>query len=161
FLHQPRSHPSRTGVDRLRSDMRREINRFVLLIVDALDDVCLLAHSGVGKNSVSRSQIPQIALERTNVAGGPVRNVLSNAKIVRNFLHRTEPCELTNAYAHGVAGMNETVGARHGPSVRAVRICRRPITGTVDFARLNGTVADRRPRQQAVAECDRIHESIE
>src|SRR4030095_11005094 len=105
--------------------MRREINRLVLLIVDALDDVCLPADSVVGKNSVSRSQIFQIALKRTNVAGGPVRNVLSNAKIVRNFLHRIEPRELTNAYAHGVAGMNKTVGARHRPAARAVRIWQR------------------------------------
>ena len=126
--------------------MRREINRFVLLIVDALDDVCLPAHSGVGKHSVSGSQIFQIALERTDVAGGAVRNVLSNAKIIRDFLYRIESGELANAHAHGVARMNETVGARHGPAVRAVGICRRPITGTVDFARLNRTVADRRPR---------------
>src|SRR5438046_8394981 len=136
--------------------MRREINRFVLLIVDAFDDVSLPADSVVGKNSVSRSQILQIALERTDVAGGPVRNVLSNAKIVRNFLHRIEPGEMANAYAQGVAGMNETVRTRHGPAVRTVRICRRPISCPVDFAGLNRTVADRRPRQQAVAEGDRI-----
>src|SRR5204863_6989406 len=100
--------------------MRREINRLVLLIVDALDDVSLSADSVIGKNSVSRSQILQVAFERTDVAGGPVRNVLSNAKIVRNFLHRIEPGELANSHAHGDAGMNETVGARHGPPVRAV-----------------------------------------
>src|SRR5205823_13148720 len=112
---------------------------------DALDDVSLSADSVVRKNSVSRSQILQITLERTDVAGGPVRNVLSNPKIVRNFLHRIEPGELANAYAHGVAGMDETVGARHGPAVRTVRICRRPISCPVDFAGLNRTVADRRP----------------
>ena len=142
-----RSHPGRTGVDRLRSDMRRKINRFVLLIVDALDDVCLLAHSGVGKHSVSGSQIFQIALERTDVAGGPMRNILSNAKIVRDFLHRIKSGELPNAHAHRVARMNETVGARHDPAIRAVGICRRPISGAVDFTGLNRTVADRCPRQ--------------
>src|SRR5438477_12806422 len=110
--------------------MCREINRFVLLIVDALDDVCLPADSVVGKNSVSRSQILQVALERTDVGGGSVRNVLSNAKIVRNFLHRIEPRELANSHAHGVAGVNETVRTRHGPAVRAFRICWRPVTGT-------------------------------
>src|SRR5438045_9372563 len=97
-------------------------------------------------------------LTRTDVAAAALRNVLSSAKSVRNFVHRIESGELANAYAHGVAGMNETVRTRHGPAVRAVRICRRPITGTVNFARLNRTVADRRPRQQAVAECDCIHE---
>src|SRR4029453_5914195 len=123
--------------------MRREINRFVLLIVDALDDVCLPAHSGVRKHTVSGSQILQITLERTDVTCGPARNILSNAEIIRDFLYRIEAGELANAHAHGVARMNETVGARHGPAVRAVGICRRPITGTVDLARLNRTVTDR------------------
>src|SRR6266850_6670457 len=104
--------------------MRREINRFVLLIVDTLDDVCLLAHSGVGKHTVSGSQIFQVTLERPDVAGGPVRNILSNAEIVRDFLYRVEAGELANAHAHSVARMNETVGARHGPTVRAVGIRR-------------------------------------
>jgi hypothetical protein len=35
--------------------MRSEINRFVLLIVDALDDVCLPAQAAVWKHSVSGS----------------------------------------------------------------------------------------------------------
>src|SRR5438034_9789970 len=100
--------------------MRREINRFVLLIVDTLDDVCLPAHSGVGKHTVSGSQIFQVALEGADVAGRPVRYVLSNAKIIRDFLHRIKSGELSNAHAHGVARMNETVRARHGPAVRAV-----------------------------------------
>src|SRR6266481_4189034 len=126
--------------------MRRKINWFVPLIVDALYDVCLSAHSGVGKHSVSGSQIFQVALERTDVAGGAVRNVLSNAKVIRDFLYCIESGELANAHAHGVAGMNKTVGARHGPAVRAIGIRRRPVTGTVDFARLNRTVADRGSR---------------
>jgi hypothetical protein len=68
-----------------------EINRFVLLIVDALDDVRLPAHSGVGKHSVSGSQIFQVALERTDVAGRAVRNVLSNAEVVRDFCTASSP----------------------------------------------------------------------
>ena len=60
--------------------MRREINWFVLLVVDTLDDVRLFAHSCVGKNSISRSQISQVALERSDVAGGSVRNFFSNAE---------------------------------------------------------------------------------
>src|SRR4029077_5550834 len=100
--------------------MRREINRFVLRIVDTLDDVCLPAHSGVGKHTVSGSQIFQVALEGTDVAGGPVRNILSNAQIVRDFLYRIEAGELANAHAHGVARMNETGGRRPGRGGRAV-----------------------------------------
>src|SRR5262245_44259093 len=122
--------------------MRREINWFVLLIVDALDDICLLPHTGVWKNSISGSQVFQVALERTDVAGRSVGNFLSNAQIVRNFLHRIESGKLPNAHAHSVTRMNETVGARHYPSKRAVRICWRPIPSTVDFARLNRTITD-------------------
>src|SRR5215469_7271455 len=123
--------------------MRREIYRLVLLIVDALDDICLPPYASVGKNSVSGSQIFQIALERTDVASRSARNLLSNAKVVCDFLHRIKSRELPNAHAHGVARMNETVGARHDASIRAVRICWRPISCTVDFARLNRTVTDR------------------
>src|ERR1700746_1710216 len=100
--------------------MRCEINRFVLLIVDALDDVCLPANTSVWKNSVSGSQIFQVALERADVAGGPVRNVLSNAEIVRDFLYPIEARERANAHAHGVARMNQTVRAGHDTSERAV-----------------------------------------
>src|SRR6266576_7024015 len=107
--------------------MRGEVNRFVPLIVDALDDVCLLAHSGVGKRSVSGSQIFQIALERTDVAGGPVRNVLSNAKIIRDFLYRIESGELANAHAHGIARMDQTIGARHDATISAVGFSGRPV----------------------------------
>src|SRR5215831_5440864 len=117
--------------------MRREINLFVLLVVDALDDVRLFTYSGVRKNRVSGSQISQVALERTDVAGRPMGNLLSNAKVIRNFLHRIESGELANAHAHGVARMNKTVRARHGSAVRAVGIRRRPITRSIDFARLN------------------------
>src|SRR5205814_10064037 len=88
-------------------------------------------------------------------------NTMSITKVPRNFLHRIEPGELADEYAHGVARMNETVSARHGTAVRAVRICRRPITCTVDFSWLNRTIADRRPRQEAMAECDCIHERLE
>src|SRR5262245_60177086 len=123
--------------------MRSKIDGFVLLIVNPLDDVCLLAHSAVRKNSVSGSQIFQVALEGADVAGGAMGNVLSNTKTVRDFLYRIEPRELADPHAHSVPGMNKTVRTRHHTSERAVRICWRPISGPVDFARLNGTVADR------------------
>src|SRR5436309_14958815 len=108
-----------------------------MLIVNTLHDVRLPARSGVGKYNVSGSQIFQVALERADVAGRPVRYVLSNAKIIRDFLYRIESGELANTHAHGVARMNETVGARHGAAVRAVRIRRRPISRAIDFAGLN------------------------
>src|SRR6478735_8605429 len=104
-----------------------EVNRFVPLIVDALYDVCLPADSGVGTYSVSGSQIFEIALERTDVAGGPMRNVLSNAKIMRVFLYRIESGELANAHAHGIARMDEAIGARHDAAISAVGVSGRPV----------------------------------
>ena len=100
--------------------MRGKINRFVLLIVDALDDVRLLPHTGVGKNRVSGSQIFQVRLKRTDVDRGTVRNILSNTEIVRDLLHCIKSGELSDAHAHGVAGMNETIGARLDPAIGAV-----------------------------------------
>src|SRR6476619_5070548 len=123
--------------------MRGEVNRFVPLIVDSLDDVCLLAHPGVWKQGVSGSHIFQIALERTDVAGWPVRNVLSNAKIIRDFLYRIESGVLTNAHTHGVSRMNQTIGARHDAAVSAVGVRGRPIARAVDFAGLDRAIADR------------------
>src|SRR6266481_3258569 len=117
--------------------MRRKVNRFVPLIVYALYDACLPAHSGVGKRSISGSQIFQIALERTDVAGGPVRNVLSNAKIIRDFLYRIESGELANAHAHGVARMDQAIGARHNAAISAVLVSGRPVAGAVNLLWLN------------------------
>src|SRR6476620_6769365 len=127
--------------------MRGKVNRFVPLIVDALYDVCLFAHSGVGKHSVSGSQIFQIALERTDVAGGPVRNVLSNAKIIGDFLYRIESGVLANAHAHGVTRMDQAIGARHDTAKGAVGVSGRPVPGAVNFTGLNWAIADRRTRK--------------
>src|SRR4249920_744809 len=127
--------------------MRGEVNRFVPLIVDSLDDVCLLAHPGVWKQGVSGSHIFQIALERTDVAGWPVRNVLSNAKIIRDFLYRIESGELANAHAHGVARMDQAIGARHDTAISAVGVSGRPVAGAVNFTGLNWAIANRRTRQ--------------
>ena len=104
--------------------MRGKIYRFVLLIVDSLDDVRLFAHTGIGENSVTGSQIFQVRLERTDVGGGPVWNILSDAKIIRDLLHRIESGELSHSHAHGVARMDKTVGARHRTAVSTIRIRR-------------------------------------
>ena len=89
--------------------MRGAKDRLVLLVVDALDDVCLLAHSGIGKNRVSSSQIFQVRLKRTDVNRRPVGNILRKAERVGDSLHRIESGELADAYAHGVTRMDKTV----------------------------------------------------
>ena len=94
FLHQARSHPGRTGIKPRRSDVRREINRFVSLIVDALDDVRLFTYAGIRKNSISGSQIFQVRLERPDVDRGTVGNILGNPQVIRDFLHRIKTGEL-------------------------------------------------------------------
>src|SRR5262249_13518532 len=117
------------------------------LIVDALYDVGLLAHSGVGKRSVSGSEIFQIALERTDEAGRPVRNILSDAKIIRDLLYRIESGELADTHAHGVARMDQAIGARQDAAISAVGVSRRPVAGAVNFTGLNWAITNRRTRQ--------------
>src|SRR5436190_13666877 len=90
-----------------------------------------------------------------------MRNVLRNPEIISNLLHGIEASELANTHAHGIARMNEAVGAGHGASVSAVGIPGRPISRAIDFARLNGAIADRSARQQTVAESDRVNERFE
>ncbi len=83
--------------------MRGAKDRLALLVVDALDDVCLLARPGIRKNRVSGSEIFQVRLERTDVNRGPVRDLLRKAECVGDILHRVESSELADAHAHGVA----------------------------------------------------------
>src|SRR5437870_11749828 len=85
--------------------MRDEMNRFVPLIVDSLNNVTLLAHSGVGKNGIRSSQIFKVRLERADVDRGAMRNAFRNAEVIRDLLHSVQPGELSNAHAHGVARM--------------------------------------------------------
>ena len=89
--------------------MRSAINRLVIRIVDPLDNIRLLADSCIGKNRVRGSQIFQVGLERTDVDGWTVRDILRNPERVANFLHHIQPGELPNAHTHGVARMDQTV----------------------------------------------------
>src|SRR5205085_10283821 len=49
FFNYLGSHPCRARIQRRLRDVRGVINRFVLLIIIALDDVSLFAISGIGK----------------------------------------------------------------------------------------------------------------
>src|SRR4030095_5096002 len=106
------------------SDMRRAINRFVIRVINSLDDVSLLAHSRVRKDGVSCGQIFQVRLEGTDVDRRTVRNILGNAKRVGHFLHSVESSELSNADAHGVARADKPVGARKNTAVSPIGISR-------------------------------------
>src|SRR5947207_16013532 len=90
-----------------------------------------------------------------------MRNILRNAEIVSDLLHCIEPGELANSDAHGVARMNETVGAGHDAAIGAVGICWGPISRAINFAGLNRAIADRSARQQSVAEGDSVNERFE
>src|SRR6266496_3836516 len=104
--------------------MRGKINRFVLLVVDALDDISLLAHASVWKDGVSRSEIPQVSFERTDVSRGTRWNILTEIERGGDLLHRIESGELTNAHTHGVARMDETVRAGQDAAISSIRIGR-------------------------------------
>src|SRR6266404_4348981 len=126
----------------MRGNVRRTINRLVLGIVDSLDDVSLLAHTGIRKNRVSGGQIFQVGFKRTDVNGWTARNVVAQIQRGRDFLDGIEPGELPNPHTHRVARVNQTVRARLNPAVGPIRICGGPVSGAVDFARLNWAVAN-------------------
>src|SRR5437868_11971404 len=113
----------------------------MLGIVDPFDDVSLPPDTGVRKNRVSGGQIFEIRFERTDVNGRTARSVVGQIQGGRDFLDGVESRELADANAHGVARMDQTVGARLDPAVSAIRICGRPSSGAVDFAWLNRAVA--------------------
>src|SRR6267154_1953271 len=71
----------------------------------------------------------------------------SNAKIIRDFLYRIESGELANAHAHGIARMDQAIGARHDAAISAVGVSGRPVAGAVNFTGLNWAIANRRTRQ--------------
>ena len=79
------------------------VNRVMLLIIDAFDDVSLLAYPGIGKSRVSGGKVFQICLKRADINGGSARNILGKTERGCNFLHGVKPGELTHANAHGVA----------------------------------------------------------
>src|SRR4029453_5251300 len=138
--------------------MRGAVNRFVLLVVDALDDVSLLAHAPIWKDCVSRSKVPQVSFERTDVSRRTGWNILTQIERGGDLLHRVESCELPNPHTHGVARMDETVRAGQDAAILSIRIGRRPISSAFDFAGLNRAVADRGSRQESVGECYRVNE---
>ena|SRR6266516_5423282 len=104
--------------------MRGAKNWFVLLVVDALDDVSLLAHTLIWENSVSRSKVSQVGFERTDVSRGTGWNILAEIERDGDLLHRVESGELTDAHTHGVARMDETVRAWQDAAISSIRIGR-------------------------------------
>jgi hypothetical protein len=104
--------------------VRGEVNRFVLLVVDALDDVSLLAHASVWKDGVSRSKVPQVGFERTDVGRRAGWNILTEIECGGDLLHRVGSGELTDPHTHGVARMDEAVRAGQDAAILSVRIGR-------------------------------------
>src|SRR4051812_46708055 len=141
--------------------MGRAVDRNMIGIVDALDDVRLLPNPGVWKNGVSSREIFQIALERTDVNRGTVWNVLRQPEVKRELLDVIQMRELAHAHTHGVARMNEPVGSGTDAVVFVIGISGRPISRARDFAGLDWIVADRCARKNSVHERQRINERLE
>ena len=57
--------------------------------------------------------------------------------------------------------MNQSVGNRLNPAIGAIRISRGPVSGALDFAGLDWSIADGRAGEQAVHERDRVNERLE
>src|SRR5439155_22109380 len=141
--------------------MSGPINRLVFLIVNPLDDVSLLANPAVRKNGVRGSETFEVRLERTNINGRTARNVFAEVESGRDFLHRIKAGELADSHAHGIARIDQTIGARLNAAISAIGISRRPISGAVDFTGLNRVVANRGTRQETVGKSDRVKKGLE
>src|ERR1700738_3358430 len=141
--------------------MRGAINRIVFLIVDPFDDVSLFAHTGVWENGVGGRERLEVGFERTDIDGGPAGNVFAEIKGGCDFLDIVETGELSDAHAHGVARLNESVRTGLNAAVSAVGISGRPISRAFDFARLNRAVADGRARQKSIRKSERVDERFE
>src|SRR5918996_4120573 len=104
--------------------MRGEINRFVLLVVDALDDVSLLTHAPIWKDGIRRSKVSQVGFERTDVSRGTGWNILTEIECDGDFLNGIKSGELTDAHTHGVARIDETVRTGQNAAILSIRIGR-------------------------------------
>ena len=140
--------------------MRRAINRFVILIVDPLDDVSLLSHPAVWKNAVSRGKIFQVGFERTDVGRRPARNIFPRPSVVATFCTSSSSGEFADPHAHRVARMDQSVRERLDAAVGAIGISRRPISRALDFTGLNRPIADGGAGQKPVVESDRVDKRL-
>src|SRR4051812_29722364 len=100
----------------------------MIRIVDALDDVALLANARVGKNRVGRGQVLQVTLERADVDRSAVRDVCAETERGRGLLGVVESGELTDAHAHGIPRMDQPIGNRLDAPETSVGISRRPVS---------------------------------
>src|SRR5437879_7949263 len=132
-----------------------------MLIVVALDDIRLLAHPGVWKNRIRGRQSPEVGFERADVNRGAVRNIFAEIECGSDFLDGIEAGELTDPHAHGVAGMNQSVRTRLNPTIRAIRISRRPIARALNFSRLNRAVTNSGAGQESLGKSKRINKRFE
>ena len=86
--------------------MSGPINRVVILIVNALNDIRLFAQTGVRKGGISSSEIFQVRFKRADVDGGAAWNFVAQIQGRCDFLHLIDSGELSNTHTHCVAGMN-------------------------------------------------------
>ena len=57
--------------------------------------------------------------------------------------------------------MNQSVRRRLDPAIGAIRISGRPISGTLNFARLNRTIANSRTREKTIGEGKGVNKRLE
>src|SRR5262249_38810403 len=139
---------------------RRVIDRLAGGIVDALDDVALPAHSGVGEDGVSGGQFRHIRFEGAEVDGRKARHVADAGRggDAGDFV-QARP--FADAHADRIARLNQTLFRAHDPLIGAVRIFWRPVRRLPDFATGNRAVVDSRARQQAFAEGGGVDKRLE
>src|SRR5256885_10576188 len=77
FYHQLRSHPSRAWIERWGGKMGGSINRLMILIINALDDITLFANPGVWKSAIGGRQVLLISFKDSQIVGGARRGLVA------------------------------------------------------------------------------------
>src|SRR4051812_15586904 len=84
--------------------------------------------------------------------------VLVEIQRVCDSLGRIQTGEFADPYTHGVAGIDQAIGAGLNPAISPIRIRRRPSAGTVNFSRLNRTITNGGAGKKPIRERERVYE---
>src|SRR4029077_8463017 len=128
------------------------VDRPAKTVFDGLDDVGLLSDAIVGKHRIRCRKVLQGRLERAEINGRNVRDVLQ-ARTEGKRSYRRSRGILPDANGHGVPRTNQTEGGGLQSLVLSIRIFRGPVSaqpGNVAF--LDRGVVDQRSRSHSPGE---------
>ena len=128
-------------------DVRCLIDHLPIGVVDALDEIRLVAHPVIWEHGVSGCQVPELALESAEVNGRHLGDV-RDAGLARQLPYGIHPRQVAHSRAHRVARLNQAFLGAQGSLVQPVGIGRIPGTRSVDFAGAEGRIINSGSRQK-------------